>query len=138
MSWDISIHDFPASATTVEEISNDFRPEPLGSRSQVISDILAVVPDVDFSDPAWGMLHRATFSIEFNMGSEEICDGFMLHVRGGEDAMLLIDHLLKALGRRGIDCQSGDFFSLTNGERTFVEWRQFRDRVVSGSEAPEI
>ena len=43
------------------------------------------------------------------------------------DAMRLIDQLLKALGLRGLDCQSGDFFSLHTGEQTLSEWQQFRD-----------
>src|SRR5688572_25868802 len=104
MSWDISIQDLPSSAKTIDEIPDDFRPASLGPRSQVIAEILAVVPDVDFSDPSWGLLNRATFSIEFNMGSKDVCEGFMLHVRGGAGAMLLIDQVLKALGLRGIDC----------------------------------
>lgn len=130
MSWDISIQDLPEGAVTVDEIPDDFQPAPLGPRSQVIDDILRVVPDVDFTDPTWGMLERPTFSIEFNMGSEEVCEGFMLHVRGGGDAILLIDGLLRALGLRGLDCQSGDFFSLDAAGETFEGWQQFRDGVV--------
>jgi hypothetical protein len=133
MSWDISIQHLPESATCVDEIPDDFRPSPLGPRSQVISDILRVIPDVDFSDPSWGMLDRPTFSIEFNMGSEDLCDSFMLHARGGGDAMRLIDQLLSSLRLRGLDCQSGDFFRLDEAGDTFHQWQDFRDRVVSDS-----
>jgi hypothetical protein len=131
MSWDISIQHLPESATCVDEIPDDFRPSPLGPRSQVISDIQRVIPDVDFTDPSWGMLDRPTFTIEFNMGSEDICDGYMLHVRGGGDAMRLIDQLLSSLRLRGFDCQSGDFFRLEEAGGTFQQWQDFRDRVVS-------
>jgi hypothetical protein len=131
MSWDISIQHLPESATCVGEIPDDFRPSPLGPRPQVISDILRVIPDVDFSDPSWGMLDRPTFSIEFNMGSEDLCESFMLHVRGGEDAMRLMDQLLSSLLLRGLDCQSGDLFRLDEAGDTFQQWQDFRDRVAS-------
>lgn len=133
MSWDISIQHLPESVTCVDEIPDDFRPPPLGPRLQIISDILRVIPDVDFTDPSWGMLDRPTFSIEFNMGSEDVCDGFMLHVRGGGDAMRLIDQLLSALRLRGLDCQSGGFFRLEEAGDTFQQWQDFRDRMVSDS-----
>ena len=137
MSWDISIQDLPASAVTLEEIPDDFQPSPLGPRSEVIARILQAVPGVDFTDPSWGMLQRDSFSIEFNMGPEEICTGFMLHVRGGADDMQLIGDLLKAMNLRGIDCQTSEFFTVDAGEESFSEWRQFRDRVVSdGASGP--
>jgi hypothetical protein len=89
MSWDIGIQHLPESATCVDEIPDDFRPSPRGPRSEVISEIRRVIPAVDFTDPSWGILDRPTFSIEFNMGSEDVCGGFMLHVRGGGDALRL-------------------------------------------------
>jgi hypothetical protein len=135
MSWDISIQHLPEGVATIDEIPDDFTPAPLGPRSEVITDILRVVPDIDFTDSTWGMLERPTFSIEFNMGSEAICSGFMLHVRGGGDAMRLIDELLSALKLRGLDCQSGDFFRLDAAEETFEGWQQFRERVVSQTDS---
>lgn len=131
MSWDISVQHLPESAASVDEIPDDFQPSPLGPRSQVIANILRVIPDVDFADPSWGMLNRPSFSIEFNMGTEDLCDSFMLHVRGGGDAMRQIDQLLSSLGLRGLDCQSGDFFRMEESGGTFQQWQDYRDRVVS-------
>jgi hypothetical protein len=131
MSWDISIQDLPADVATVADIPNDFKPGVLGLRSDVIARIQGVCTDADFTDPSWGVLEGNGFSIEFNMGSEEICDGFMLHVRGGSNiAMILIAGLLQELKLRGIDCQTGDFFQESTAEQSFGEWQAFRDRVI--------
>jgi hypothetical protein len=133
MSWDISIQHLPDSAVCIDDIPNDFQPSALGPRASVIASILKAIPDVDFSDPSWGILRRDAFSIEFNMGGEVICNGFMLHVRGGGDAAGLIDQLLKNLGLRGLDCQTGDFFKTDTTDASFSDWQQFRDKVVSTS-----
>ena len=66
MSWDISIQHLPEGVATIDEIPDDFTPGPLGLRSGVIADILRVVPDVDFTDPTWGMFRVS--SIRANQG----------------------------------------------------------------------
>lgn len=130
MSWDISIQDLPADAKTVADIPDDYQPSPLGPRSEVIARIQQILPNADFKDPTWGNLDGGDFSIEFNMGADEICDGFMLHVRGGGNAMATVARLLEHLKLRGIDCQTGDFFACEAAEASFGEWQAFRDRAI--------
>ncbi len=137
MSWDISIQNLPKDVQNVEEIPDDYQPSPLGPRAEVIARIQKVLPEVDFSDPSWGMLDQPGFSIEFNMGAEEMCDSFMLHVRGGGDAMAMVAGLLQRLQLRGIDCQTGDFFSLEAARKSFGDWQAYRDRVIERSESDE-
>ena len=100
----------------------------------MIARIHAVLPDVDFSDPTWGMFERPGFSIEFNMGAEEICDGFMLHVRGGGSAMETVARLREGLQLRGFDCQTGEFFSIEAARSSFGQWQAYRDRVIERSD----
>jgi hypothetical protein len=135
MSWDISIQDLPAGIQSIDEIPDDFRPAPLGARNDLIARILHILPDTDFSDPTWGMLHRPDFSIEFNMGSLDVCEGFMLHIRGGGDVVATITRLLEHLELRGLDCSSGEFFSPQAAEDSFDEWQSYRDRVISADGA---
>ena len=134
MSWDISIQDLPRDVQSIADVPDDYRPQPLGPRAAVIARIHEVLPDVDFSDPTWGMFERADFSIEFNMGAEEICDGFMLHVRGGGGAMETVARLLEGLQLRGFDCQTGEFFSIEAAKSSFGEWQAFRDRAIGQSD----
>ena len=136
MSWDISVMNMP-DVERVEDMPDDYLPEPLGTHDDVIKRILEVIPEVDFKDRTWGMLDDDSFSIEFNMGSKEICEGFMMHVRGGGGVVPVIDHLLKELGLRAFDCQAGDFFTAGSAEGSFAEWRAFRDRVISAPSPEE-
>lgn len=130
MSWDISIMDFPKDVHNVAEIPDDYQPALLGARGELIARIHELLPDVNFADPSWGLLDKPGFSIEFNMGVEEVCSSFMLHVRGGGEAMATVASLLRHLQLRGIDCQSGDFFSIQSAQRSFDEWQAYRDRVI--------
>ncbi|HXC34693.1 MAG TPA: hypothetical protein VNV43_02400 [Candidatus Acidoferrales bacterium] len=131
MSWDISILDLPAEAKTLADIPKDFKPSPLGPRSEVIARIREILPDTDFNDPAWGVFDGGDFSIEFNIGRKEICDGLMLHVRGGGgSAMAAVAGLLRHLKLRGIDCQTSDFFRLDEAEASFDQWQAFRGRAI--------
>ena len=128
MSWDITIQDIPQGIQAIDEIPDDFQPKPLGPRRDLITRIHQIFPDADFSDPSWGLLDRPRFSIEFSMGTAEICDSFALHVRGGGDAVARVAQLLNHLGLRGIDLQVPDFFSVEAAEGSFREWQAYRDR----------
>jgi hypothetical protein len=138
MSWDISIQDLPADAATVADIPSDFKPSALGLRSELIVRIQELLPDVDFKDPSWGILDGGDFGIEFNMGDDDLCDGFMLHVRGGgSTAMTVVARLLEHLKLRGFDCQTGDFFQNDAAEDSFRQWQEYRDRVVHKKDSDE-
>lgn len=131
MSFDIHIQDLPKNATSIGDIDEDFESKPLGSKTDIIEKIMEVLPIVDFSDTTWGILTEKDFSIEFNIGNKDICEGLMLHVRGGVQALEIVDKLLKRLKLRGIDIQTGDFFDIENSSKSFSEWQKFRDKVVN-------
>jgi hypothetical protein len=130
MSWDIYIQEFPAGAAKVSDIPDDFRGGPLGSRSELIAKIQDALPGADFSDPTWGDFEEDGFSIEFNMGPEEVCDSIMLHVRGGGHPVQTIARLLEHLNLRAIDCQTGAFFDVEMAKASFGSWTRYRDQIV--------
>jgi hypothetical protein len=130
MSWDILIQDLPKDLTSVAQISPDFQPGPLGQRSALIERIREFAPSADFSDPSWGDLVTPAFSVEFNMGRDEVCDSVMLHVRGGGAASDFVGGLLHHLGLRAIDCSEGELFNDSTASASFARWRDYRDRVL--------
>lgn len=130
MSWDISIMDLPQDAHSVADIPDDFEPDTLGHRSELINSIRSVAPTATFPDPSWGEIVTPDFVIEFNMGKEEVVDSIMLHVRGGGAAAGLVADLLDYLGLRAIDVQSGDFFDRSAAGESFAAWRSYRDSVI--------
>jgi hypothetical protein len=131
MSWDIIAQDLPADVAAVAEIPDDFQPRPIGNRHQLIARIRKVVPQIDFTDPSWGIIEGDDWSIEVSIGEEDICNSIGFHVRGADGAVGAVAAILDELKLRAIDCQSSEFF--TTGPETlesFQTWRRYRDRVV--------
>lgn len=130
MSWDITCQKLP-DVPTVADIPDDAQLELIGSRDSVIAQIVAVVPNADFSDPTWGVIEGSGWSIEVNIGKEQECTGFMLHVRGGvEEAIEVISAILDSTNLRGIDLQTGDFFARDTARESFAQWQSYRDQVA--------
>lgn len=131
MSWDIFVQDLPADAQTLEDIPADFKPAAIVKRSEIIEKIKEIAPTANFSDPSWGLIEGNGWSIEVNLGSEEECTDFALHVRGAETAVGAVEAIITSLGLRAVDSQTGDFFRAgPEAIGSFRRWRTFRDNVV--------
>ncbi|MBE7478976.1 MAG: hypothetical protein HS104_03150 [Polyangiaceae bacterium] len=130
MSWDIVVQDIPADARAVDDIPDDFEPRALGTRSDLLSRIMEVVPNVDFSNPAWGVVESPELSVEFNMGEDEEVMSFALHVRGGEAAAGLVADLLNRCGWRAFDPSSDTgLFEASGAVESLRKWQAYRDRL---------
>jgi hypothetical protein len=129
MSWDISLFNAPPGIT-IEEISRDYDPAPLGSVPEILDRLQAAFVDLDLSDPTWGDLERAAWSIEFNIGSEDPVQSIMLHVRGGgDDVVQVVRKTAHILGCRAFDCSSGEF--IESGARDgWADFQAYRDRLI--------
>jgi hypothetical protein len=92
MSWDIIVMDLPPGLKSVAELPKDFKPRPLGQRSDLIKKISAIFPNIDFSDPSWGILKADGCYIEFSMGPHDEVKDFGLHVRGGDECPNVVAH----------------------------------------------
>ncbi|SRR6266550_532973 len=132
MSWDIFVQDLPPDIRAAADIPDTFRPAAICKRSDLIRRIRAFAPAASFSDPSWGTFDAPTFSIEFNLGSDELVDSFALHVRGDETAAAFVSDLLTHLGYRALDAQSesGLFEPGRVAEASMRRWREYRDRVI--------
>jgi hypothetical protein len=123
--------DLPAEIQELDQMPPDFHPQPLGLRRQIIQEIKLVVPIADFSDPSWGRIDGDDWSIEVNLGDEEICDHFAFHVRGGDTAAGVVAAILEKLRLRALDSGTGNFF--VPGEQaiqSFNTWKSYRDDIV--------
>lgn len=146
MSWDVFIQELPAGVTDVADIPADFRPGPIGARSEIIRAIEAIAPHADFSDPAWGKIDGATHSIEVNIGDDETVQSIALHVSGGESAADLVADIVEGLGVAALDpgapggvfTREGARASLTgfneyadDAVRSPIDWSGYYDKVES-------
>ena len=91
---------------------------------------------MEFSDSSWAAVTIGDSSIEFNMGDEDPCQSFMLHVRGGPDALVAVSKLLTHLNLRGIDMQTSRFFDEPEVEASFKKWSDFRDSAIAEYQPP--
>ena len=132
MSWDIFVQDIPPNIRTVADIPDTFQPHPLCERAELIRRIKEFAPAVDFADPSWGALEAPTFSVEFNLGDQEVVQSFALHVRGADAAAGFVAELLTHLGFRAFDPQSesGLFEAGKVAEASLRRWREYRNRVI--------
>jgi len=109
MSWDIFVQDIPEDVNSIDDMNHkyhDYKPKIIGKRSELIAKIKKIVPDADFSNPSWGVLKRPDCYIEFNMGDKQECDGFGLHISGGNSVFSVISDILKYLGLKAFDPSS--------------------------------
>lgn len=130
MSWDLFVQDW-GNYESLVEISDDFEPQSIGKRSEIIDKIKGVEPTVDFSNPSWGILENGQFSIEFNMGDSEESDGFVMHVRGNELAVPCIGNILNSLKLRATDGSTPYFFDVEKSKRDLQKWIDYRDSILN-------
>ncbi len=131
MSWDVLI--LKADGTTpMGELPEDFKPDPLGQAEDLRKRLSEVFDSLDWTDPAWGILDGDGFSFEFNFKKSGIVDSFMLHVRGGGNAVAPIVAMCKHFGWQALDCSTGDFIDLNEpSTKSWEHFQAYRDRVVS-------
>ena len=129
MSWDVVIMDFGDYAC-VEDIPQDYQPEPIGPRAQVEQCISHLYPAADFSDPPHGRLSTEAGSVEFFFGEDDPVKSVVLSIRGGDDLVAVVHAVAEVLGCRAYDCSSGDFLVPGQPATGFAEWRAYRDQVL--------
>jgi hypothetical protein len=123
MSWDVFIQHLPASAATVDDVPDDFEPQPLGGRADVNRAIAEAFPGADFSDPLWIRATEHSYLVEIGTGDGEQVTCVSVHVRGDEAAIPRIQQLIELLGARAVDSWTGDFFDASTAGESLRRWR---------------
>jgi hypothetical protein len=131
MSFDVFVQDLPPDARTIADIPDDFTPRPMGRRADIVAGILRAAPATDFSDPTWGHIDGPGYSIEVNIGPEDPLQSFAFHVRGGDEALLVVASILAELRFRALapGTESG-FFELSELGIASSAWQAYRRQVV--------
>jgi hypothetical protein len=124
MSWDISVFATRVPPPPVAAMPSDWRGEVLGTSKEVRDQISLFLPGTDWTEPTWGIFQGDGFSYEFNIGDEESNAGFMIHVRGGGDAVSPLLRLAKCSGWFLLDCSQGEW--LHHCENTKAGWQGFQ------------
>ena len=104
----------------------------LGTADEVRRKISLCLPETDWSDPNWGAYEGDGFTCEFNLGADDPVDGFMIHVRGGGDA---VRPLLEMSARHGwyiLDTVQNEWLHrCDNPEAGWPAFQSFRDQAIA-------
>ncbi|WP_306370316.1 hypothetical protein [Nocardiopsis sp. CC223A] len=132
MSWDVLLMRFPDDAVSVDDLTDDDPPPPIGPAAEVLDRIRAAFPGVDLSDPTWGILQdeQDGWSMESGIGARDPVESIMLHIRGGGDPVTTARRLARLLDCRALDCSDGEFLSDEVGGESWEDFQAYRDRVV--------
>ena len=130
MSWDVYVMDYGGNPPEVLDADT---PEPavMGTAADVRSMIDAHFKGVDWSDPSWGIFDGDGFSFEFNMRDEDEKQGFMVHVRGGGDAISGL--LAFSVPNRWsvLDISTGAFIDPNDpSNEGWKKFQAYRDQVI--------
>lgn len=128
MSWDVILFKVPPNVVSLEEAGVTLT--PLGTKLEVISKLKRIIPNVDFSDPTWGKLDGDNYFIEFSMGKEEIIDGLMLHIRGGNEVIEVLKTISKDTGWKPFDCSNGELIDFDYYPEGLQKWKDFREQMA--------
>ena len=139
MSWDVVVFNFHGNPPAdLSALPNDYVLDPLGLAAAVRHAISQTFPQVDWSDPVWGMYLGDGFTFEFNTGKEDPIMTIMIHVRGGGDAVAALLQLAVPNQWTLFDCSTSEFIDLT--EPSQVGWEGFqayRDTVIKQFRPPD-
>ena len=126
MSWDVFI-----SKTPIDQLSGA-KFESLGSKKEVIKGLKEIIPTAYFKDPQWGIFREDSYSIEINLGEEELVEYLMLHVRGeGSIPLLVIKEICETYQCFAMDGSSGEELDFDKIEdNPFLEWQKYRDKIL--------
>lgn len=109
VSRDIFVQDLPLGISTVDQIPDDWHPQPLPfGHAQVVDAVRELAPEADTTDPEWVHVTLSGVDVEVNVNDKFPLESFALHVRATDRgaANAFIGGLLDRLGARAFDSES--------------------------------
>jgi hypothetical protein len=125
------VFDFAGSPKPMKQMTESDRPLVMGTPAEVRKKIDNGLPGVDWSDPTWGVYFGDGFSLEFSMCDEPELNRFVVHVRGGGDAIGAL--LQVAVPNRWslLDGSTGEWIDPKNPSQAgWLGFQAFRDQAL--------
>ena len=106
MSWSIVLLKVSNEVKSLSDLPKDYNPSPLGTLNDILGMLKKLLPDIDFSDPYWGMLGLEKGSIEFSIGDEDPVECIMLYIRG--EVFDIIEEICQKASWQAFNTLTGD------------------------------
>jgi len=114
MSWDVLVMNFGGDPPPQDEAEGEKEPKPMGADEDVRARIDAHLPGVDWSDPKLGVYEGDGFSFRFKLGGQEEDGVFLVHVRGGGEAIKALMRVANPNKWTLFDCSLGEYLDPEN------------------------
>jgi len=76
-------------------------------------------------------LDKGSCSLEFSIGRDEPCDGFMVHARGDSGVVQMLRNLAERTGWFALDIAAGEWFHhMDSVGRGWASFEKYRDQVL--------
>lgn len=128
MSWDVMLIKTETNAESIDKIIDtiDINKQELIDAINKACEFVNYHITFDLSDITWLRLESDSFTIEFNVGENKMCQP-MLHIRGSEPTLIL-KIISDELECRVLDISGNSFMDFVN-ETSFRSWNKWKDSV---------
>jgi hypothetical protein len=127
VSWDVSVFG-GNEPPPVDNFPPDWEPPIIGSAHEVRASISAHLPDVDWSDPGWGLYGGKGFTFEFSITGDPVRH-IMVYVRGSGDAVADLLRFATPNGWYLLDWSSGRLIDHQNPSSCWEEWQEYAAKI---------
>lgn len=129
MSWNLYLLKEKFDSSTVRP---DYHPPTLGKRSDLISKLKHILPNLNFENESWGILEENGYSIGFDMGNKEYVDTIRLEIRGSGKPIKIIQTIMADLKWECYDFSSGKFMELGNlRDDNWLNFQNYREKTIN-------
>jgi len=132
MSWDVLLIKAPPDVTSlsIDQLPVEFTLR-LDSRSNVISLLNEIVPEIQYLDTKWARIRTDNFSIEINLSSNDPIQALMLHVYGNENSIEVTKRICQYTAWRAYDTSNDTFIDFDQNSVTgFHHWKRYKEKII--------
>lgn len=131
MSWDVYLMKVPENINSMEQLDDEFDPQPLGDRDEILCTMKELYPTADFSDTEWIILDTNDYSMEFAVSGNDPVDSITVFIHGNENCIDVVEKICDRMGWKAVDTGTGDFMDFSdNKEGGFREWNNYKNQVL--------
>ncbi|HEY3333498.1 MAG TPA: hypothetical protein VGK19_25930 [Capsulimonadaceae bacterium] len=129
-SYDVYAQTLPPGAARLADVPNDYQPEQLVDRAEIVDIIKSVLPEANTSNVSQISYAGTDFSIVIFLGPDPV---YVCHIRliGGAAGIETVATLLQKMQVTALNCVDYAIFSPEDTVATFNAWQHNRDEDLA-------
>lgn len=111
MTWDVYAVKAPPGARRLDDLSDAYGSDPVGTVEEVVALIREGAPHVDATDPTWLVVEGEDHSFDVSLGKGVHVRDVTFYIRHGDGAVNLVLELSRRLSVRAFDTETGEMLT---------------------------